>query len=720
VRGEVAKVVTWVIEDWLPPGEGTRTAVRTGGWAWAAYLALGLAAVVVYYVQLSHGAPPLVQVLMYTGISMSSALAVFYGCYRYRPRPLLPWLLIGIGGFIYAAADTSFYVTHYLLGDTGYPALADVFYLSHYPLVVAGLIMLIRLRTPGGDLPSLLDAALLAVVAGMLSWLYLLTPTAQAQVPMVAKLASLGYPTMDLALFAVALRLILGTGRRPMAFFLLSTNLLAFFAADTIYALQQVSGTYVTGNFLDAIWLAGNLALGAAALHPTMSRITEPSRITDPGPGPVRIIALCAAALIAPATLLAQYARGAYHDIPVIAFACGLLFLLTIARLAVLVAQQRRLAITDVLTGLRTRRYFENRLTMEVAHARRSHTPLAVLIADVDHFKSINDAYGHPGGDRVLVEIASRLRNGIRQEDVLSRYGGEEFAILVRGAAADDPVVIAERLRRKISGSPVPVTEGMTVDVTISVGTATFPLHGMTPDELVIAADRALYAAKDLGRNRIDVGPSDALSQAGTNGTAGMLSYFQHLADLVDGWLSNQEHSRAVSRWAALTAIELGLDSKRVRHAALAGQLHDVGKVLVAKEIWTKAAALSTQDWQQVRRHPEDGYRMLCQVPGLAEVAVIVRQHHERFDGAGYPHGLSGAEIEIESRIVAVCDSWAAMLADRPYHEARTEEDACEELRRGRGAQFDPDVVDAFLQLHEAGRLGELARLPGSAATSPL
>lgn len=687
--------------------------MRTGKWAWAAYLAFGLVVVLAYYVALALDAPALVRVLLYSGVSTSSAVAVLFGCYRYRPKPLLPWLLLGFGQVIYAAADTSFYVSHYVVGDLGFPAIADVFYLSHYPMVVAGLMLLIRLRTPGRDLPGLLDAALVAVAAGMLSWLYILTPTAETPVPLLAKVVSLAYPMMDLAMFAVALRLILGVGRRPMAFLLLSTNLLAYLTADSVYVLQQLSGTYTVGNFLDAIWLAGNLALGAAALHPTMRQIGDSTPVADPGPGPARIVALCAAALVAPATLLVEYSRGEYDDIPVIAVACGLLFLLTIARLAVLVAQQRWLAITDVLTGLRTRRYFENRLAAELAHSRRSEAPLAVLIADVDHFKSINDAYGHPGGDQVLVEISARLRHGIRQEDVLSRYGGEEFAVLVRGVTADDPLKIAERLRHQVSSSPIAVGDGASVDVTISVGTATFPLHGTTQDELVMAADRALYAAKCKGRNRIDVGPCGAVTNGGS--TSGMIAYLEHVADVVDGWLSTQEHGRAVSRWAGLTAVELGLDSESVRHAALAGHLHDVGKILVPQEIWTKSSPLSDQEWQQVRRHPEDGYRMLCAVPGLADTATVVRQHHERFDGTGYPHRLAGNRIRLEARIVAVCDSWAAMLADRPYHVPMTEDQAREELLRCRGCQFDPDVVNAFLDLHSAGRLGTLARLPSVA-----
>lgn len=676
--------------------------MRTDRWAWAAYLAFGLVVVVAYFVAMGMDTPALVPVLLYSAVSTSSAVAVLYACYRYRPKPLLPWLMLGIGEAVYAAADISFYVSHHLLGDTAYPALADVFYLSHYPMVVVGLVSLIRLRTPGRDLASLLDAALLAVVTGMLSWLFLLTPTAHTAAPTLAKVTSLAYPMMDLAMFAVALRLILGAGRRPAAFILLSTNLLAFFTADTIYVLQQLDGTYTAGNFLDAIWLTGNLALGAAALHPTMNRVTEPAAVVDPGPGPARIAALCAAALVAPAMLLVEYARGDYSDIPVIAAACGLLFLLTIARLAVLVAQQRRLAITDVLTGLRTRRYFETELALEVAH---TNSPLAVLIADVDHFKSINDAHGHPGGDRVLIEIATRLRSGIRKEDVLSRYGGEEFAILIRGAAADDPMVIAERLRRKISDSPIMVNESRWVDVTISVGTATHPLHGTTPAELVTAADRALYAAKVHGRNRTDVDPGNAVTTAELAGTAGMIAYLQHVADVVDGWLSGHEHSRAVSRWAGLTALELGLTGEQVHHATLAGQLHDVGKILIPREIWTKDA-LSEQDRQLASHHPEHGYQMLRVVPGLATAAEVVRQHHEHVDGTGYPNQLRGEQIRIEARIVAVCDTWAEQLANQ------TEEQARAELRRRSGTHLDPTVVDTFLALHNAGRLGNLSRLP--------
>ncbi|WP_246257866.1 diguanylate cyclase [Amycolatopsis anabasis] len=669
--------------------------------AWTGYLATGAIAVAAYYVTVALDAPPLLRVILYCLVSASAAVAVWLGCLRNRPAAPLPWVLIGLSQVVYAVADGNFYVSHLVLHRTNFPALADVLYLGHYPLLVAGLVALIRLRTPGRDLPGLLDAALLAVVAGMLSWLYLIAPQTRSDAALVVKIVSVGYPMMDLAMFAVALRLILGPGPRPVPFFLLSTNLLAFLAADSVYVLQQLNGTYGAGNFLDALWLSGNLALGAAALHPTMGRIGEPARDSGPAPGPLRIVALCAAALVAPAAVLVQYAGGAYSGIPVAACACAVLFMLTIARLAGLVAEQRRLAITDALTGLRTRRFFEARLALEIARAARTGGSVAVLIADVDHFKSVNDRYGHPAGDRVLVEIGQRLRAATREGDLVARYGGEEFAMLIRDSGADDPAVIAERLRREVADRPVVVSGDLWLDVTISVGTAGFPLHGDTPVALVTAADRALYAAKAQGRNRIvPASPADGPVR-------GALTVdLERIADEVDARLSVHEHSRAVARWGALVATRLGLPPEAVHRTELAGRLHDIGKALLPCEVWTKPEPLSEPEWELVRRHPELGCHLAAAVPGLGEVAEIIRQHHERFDGSGYPDGLAGRRILVEARILAVCDTWAALLADRPYREPVDEERAVRELLSGRGGQFDPEVVAAFLDLRDRRLLG--------------
>jgi two-component system cell cycle response regulator len=190
------------------------------------------------------------------------------------------------------------------------------------------------------------------------------------------------------------------------------------------------------------------------------------------------------------------------------------------------------------------------------------------------------------------------------------------------------------------------------------------------------------------------------------------------MADKVDGWLSPHEHSTAVSRWAALLAGTLGYDDAFARSVALAGRLHDIGKIVVPEAILTKPAKLTNDEWRLLRQHPEHGAQLACLVPGFGVAAEIIGQHHERFDGAGYPRQLAGPAIRIEARIVAVCDCWAAMRSDRAYRAALSVEGAREQLRLGRSGQFDPEVVDAFLDLQWRGRIGELARLSQSSMSA--
>ncbi|SDM83187.1 diguanylate cyclase [Allokutzneria albata] len=681
------------------------------GKAWLAYLLIGLAGVGGYYViPAEEGFGVWGRLLTYCLITSSAAVAVFVGLFRYRPRVWVPWLLLGLSQVVYASADATFYISHYIFGKTGFPGYADPIYISHYPLVVAGLLLLIRRRSPGGDLPGLLDAAVLAVVAAMLTWLYLIGPPTVSNSPALVRAFLMTFPLMDLVMLAVGLRLLLGPGQRPAAFSLLCANLFGIFAADTIYSLMRLGENYWVGNFIDAIWLAANLALGAAALHPTMTQLADRAPTVDKHLGPSRIAVLIAAALVAPLTLLVQNANGSLHDVPVIAIACALLFLLVIARLADLVSDQRRLAITDPLTKLHTRRFFEAQLPLEVGRAQRSESAFAVLIIDVDHFKSINDHYGHPAGDQALIEIAERLRKATRAGDVLARYGGEEFALLARDTELDELPRIAERLRHQVASSPIAVSEETWLAVTVSVGIAAYPLHGTRPDELIAIADRALYSAKARGRDRVVIGTAPELGP-GLGEHTGMIDYLGHLADEVDAVLSTYEHSRAIARWARLLAAELGHDEAGVRRAELAGRLHDVGKIVIPPEVLAKPARLSAQEWELMRQHPDSGYRMVSAVPGCEAVAEIIRQHHERPDGTGYPRRLRDSEITIEAKIIAVCDAWAAMLSDRPYQTALTEEEARQELRRGCGTQFDPAVVNLFLELQEKGTVGDLRRL---------
>ncbi|CAM02564.1 diguanylate cyclase (GGDEF)-like protein [Saccharopolyspora erythraea NRRL 2338] len=679
---------------------------RPGDRAWLYYVMGGSATTLVYYAVPAEGDWLVVRIVLYCLISASAVPAIAVGLARYRPVPRLPWLIIGASQLVYAVADASFYTAHYIFEVTTFPFVADIFYIAHYPAVVAGLLLLIERRSPRRDVPNLLDASLLAVVAAMLSWLFLIEPRVRTDSPPLVTAASLAYPVLDLALFAVALRLMLGSGRRPTSFFLLAYNLLAFMAADSIYVLQQLGGTYGAGNFLDAIWLSGNIALGAAGLHPSMAVLGEPGPAKEQSLGPSRIAALTAAALVAPTMLLVQHGRGAFHDIPVIAAACAVLFLLTIARLVVMVVEQRRLAVTDVLTGLCTRRYFEAHLPQAMARCERAGRPLAVFIIDIDHFKSINDRYGHPVGDRVLVETATRLRRAVREGDVLARYGGEEFALLALDVDRAAVTGMAERLRAAVGGMPVELSTADRAWVTVSVGAAGGDGVGRSPQQLIADADRALYAAKAMGRDRVALG--DELEHAPAVDRAAALQYLHAVAERVDRLLSNQPHGRPVGRWARLVCQRLGAAEATCADAELAGRLHDIGKIVLPESILAKPTALSEAEWALMRQHPDHGYRLIRAVAGMGEIAEIVREHHERLDGTGYPRGLAGTEIRFEARVIAVCDAWATMRSDRPYQSPLNTEEALRQLRDGSGGQFDPQVVDAFVELVEQGRIDEL------------
>jgi two-component system cell cycle response regulator len=679
-----------------------------------AYLSSGAIGILGYFLLPETGAGTYWRVAVYLAVSSSAAAAVWWGILANRPRVRAPWLLLGLSQLVYAGADAAFYISHYVRHESAFPSFADLLYLSHYPLLLAALTLLIRRREPRSVI-GLLDGLIFAVAAALLSWMFLIHPTAGRGDSGLARYAEIAYPVMDLALLAVTVRLLIGAGARTASFGLLVANLLGIAAADTLYSYQQLHGVYEAGNFLDAIWLTANLALGLSALNAGMTRLADPAPAARDESRPFRFVLLAGAAILAPAALLVQSIRGRDDDVPAAAIACSVLFLLTLGRMAGVAIEQRRLAVTDPLTGLSTRRFMEGRLPAEVSQAGRRGGSVALFIVDVDHFKSVNDRYGHPAGDRALVEIADRLRRAARPGDVVARYGGEEFALLMPGVHPDELETVSQRLRRGVGDEPIPLDGDTSIPITVSIGTAGFPAHSDSHTDLVAVADRALYTAKVEGRDRVVIGTAPMPTAVPTQRTPAdatcptpHLDYLQQVADEIDAWLSNVEHSAAIARWATAMAVYMDCSESVTTRAGLAGRFHDIGKVVIPREILVKADPLTDEEWALLRQHPQFGARMARIVPELDAVADIIRQHHERFDGSGYPDGLRGLGIRPEARLIAVCDSWAAMRCDRPYQAALEESRARDELLRGRGGQFDPDAVDAFLTLHEQGAVGQL------------
>jgi diguanylate cyclase (GGDEF)-like protein/putative nucleotidyltransferase with HDIG domain len=365
-------------------------------------------------------------------------------------------------------------------------------------------------------------------------------------------------------------------------------------------------------------------------------------------------------------------------------------------------------ARTDPLTGLQNRRAFEETMKSEVERAKRTHRPLCLLVCDLDHFKLVNDRFGHPTGDSALVRVGQLLSASRREIDPVARTGGEEFALILAETSGQEGYVVAERLRETVEEAFAEEA----IPLTMSIGVASYPTQGRDPDALIAAADQALYAAKELGRNRTVVFSEEVSLIAPSAGgkpdpERAHLHTMISLAEALDHRdTGTADHSQTVGRYCALIGRELELEEARVDRLQVAGILHDIGKIGLPDSILAKRGPLSDAERAQVRRHPEIGAEIL-RSEEFADIRGWVVAHHERPDGKGYPLALREDEIPLEARILAVADAYEAMTSDRTYRMAIARQSARAELLRCAGTQFDPRVVAAFLAAldREAERL---------------
>ncbi len=364
-------------------------------------------------------------------------------------------------------------------------------------------------------------------------------------------------------------------------------------------------------------------------------------------------------------------------------------------------AEQR--ARIDELTELFNRRHFEERLKEEIARHSRYGGVFSLVLLDLDNFKTYNDIYGHPSGDKLLNQIARTVKRSIRTGDRAFRYGGDEIIVILPETTMEDAYTVAERIREQIAAE----MEAKEIAVTCSIGLASYPSDGVISGELVTIADTALYYAKRTGGNRIYISSkilSAPVAEAGIDARGTGLSAVYALASAVEARDSyTYGHSRKLNTYAVALAEAIGLPPDEVSRISTTALLHDIGKIGVSDKILNKKGKLSDEDWKAIKLHPRLGANIVGNVPSLVSCVGGILHHHEWWDGTGYPEGLAGEQIPLEARILAIADAFAAMTSDRPYRDALCNDKVTKELKRGAGTQFDPKLIEVFVHLVEAG-----------------
>ncbi|MFQ5862020.1 MAG: diguanylate cyclase [Candidatus Brocadiales bacterium] len=379
-------------------------------------------------------------------------------------------------------------------------------------------------------------------------------------------------------------------------------------------------------------------------------------------------------------------------------------------------------SVRDGLTGLYNHYRFQELMDSEFRRAKRYNLPLCLLMVDIDDFKSINDTYGHPFGDFVLKELAELIDKSVREIDISSRYGGEEFTVILPNTELDGAYAVAEKLRQAAANHSFK-HDDMVTKLTLTIGISSLAEEGInTKDDVIKHADAAMYEGKIRGKNvTVSWGEFILWERLASKeeresaehyrkrfvSTARSVkrSYMETSTALVktleakDGYTAT--HSYLVTTYAVGLAEELGLAQENIEIIKNSAVLHDIGKIAIPDSILTKNDNLTEEEYNIVKEHPEQSVKILEGIGFLQKELPIILHHQEWFNGKGYPKGLEGTAIPLGARILAICDAYEAMTSKRPYRKSLTHKAALEEIRKGAGVRFDPELVEPFIRAIE-------------------
>lgn len=327
----------------------------------------------------------------------------------------------------------------------------------------------------------------------------------------------------------------------------------------------------------------------------------------------------------------------------------------------------------DQLTGLYNRRFFEEELK-RVDIER--NLPISLIMADVNGLKLINDAFGHSYGDELLIKTGELIRKECREDEIIARLGGDEFVLLLPRTSSEEAEKIIKRIKKASSGIQL-----QSMELSISFGWETKNSVIQDINEILKNAEDYMYRHKLFESPSIRGKTVKAI-----------------INSLHEKNKREEQHSQRVSYLCEAIGIAMEQSESELKELKTVGLLHDIGKIAIDEKILNKPGKLTNEEWNDIKRHPEIGYRILSSVNDMAELAEFVLAHHERWDGKGYPKGLKGEEIPLQARIITVADTYDAMTSERAYRSAIAEDVAIAEIKRNAGTQFDPEIVKIFTE----------------------
>jgi two-component system, cell cycle response regulator len=616
---------------------------------------------------------------LYDFITMTAALAALVRAAT-RRQERLAWGLLGLGLLGWASGDLYWSVFLRDMAEPPFPSGSDALYLGGYVLILAGIVAFVSARV--GRMTAIvwtdvaMGALCVAAIGSSLLLDYVLANTTGTTDEIAV---AVSYPTLDVIILAVAAGAVALTGWRPgRGLALVAIGVSCAAVGDAVYTYQSLAGTYTSGSWNNFLWPLATALIAAGAFQPSARhRETAPAEGWRSFASPT-IFALAVFALL----LLGRQDMNE----PAVAALTIATLVAVVVRLVLTFAQNHRLVVqleTDPLTGLFNR----GKLIYDLDRLLSSDRPEPHLLAilDLDGFKDYNDAFGHPAGDALLVRLGHQLADAVGEGGRAYRMGGDEFAMLIPGDATIAGAAVE-------AGASALSEQGEGFKVTCSTGSAEIPGEATDRSAALQLADQRMYGQKDSRRPGTG-GEVEAVLIRVVNQRAPELG----------------EHANAVKGLALAIGKDMGLPPGELTALSRASELHDVGKIAIPDAILQKPTKLDEDEWEFMRQHTILGERIVSAAASLASVGRLIRASHERWDGGGYPDGLSGEQIPLAARIIFACDAYDAITTERPYSPALGPESALEEIRRCAGTQFDPEVAASLERVLRTTSLEELA-----------